>query len=61
MLLIVLSAPLCLLCFYLAWLCGRQARYRHGLVLLVFGLALLVVTLGLLGAGYLGRTLAATL
>ena len=52
MLLIVFSAPACLLNFYLAYLCYRKAHYRHTLVLALIAVFMLFVTLGLLGAGY---------
>lgn len=52
MLMVILSAPLCLLCFYLAWLCYRRAFYRQALVLGGFALVFLLFTLGMLGASY---------
>lgn len=52
MMLVLFSAPACLLSLYLAWLCYRQARYRHTLVLGLIALFMLLLTLGVLGAGY---------
>lgn len=49
---VILSAPLCLLCLYLAWLCYRQACYKHTLVLGLFAVLLLLITVGFIGAGY---------
>lgn len=48
--LILLSGPICLLCFYLAGLCYRRAYYRHTLVLGIFAVLLLIITFGLIGA-----------
>ena len=51
-LIVIFSAPACLLSFYLAYLCYRRARYPHALVLALVAVIMLVVTLGVLGAGY---------
>ena len=52
MLLVIFSAPACLLSFYLAYLCYRNACYRQTLALTLVAVLLLAFTLGMLGAGY---------
>ena len=47
---VILSAPLCLLCVYLAWLCYRRAFYKQTLVIGLFALLLLLITVGFIGA-----------
>ncbi len=49
---IILSGPFCLLCFYLAWLCYRKACYKQTVVLGLFGILLLVITFGFIGLSY---------
>ncbi len=53
MLLIILLLPFSMLCFYLAFLCYQKAYYRHALVLFLFACGALLLSAGLLGAGYL--------
>lgn len=52
MLMVILSAPLGLLCLYLTWLCYRRGFPRQALVLGGFALAFLLFTLAMLGASY---------
>ena len=56
MLLVIFSAPGCLLCGYLAILCYRRSFYPQALCLAGFSLVLLLLTVGLLGAGYFTTT-----
>ncbi len=56
MIMMILSIPLALLCFYLAFLTWRRSFHRHALVLAFFGAFFLAVALisGVLTAvGYL--------
>lgn len=53
MLLVIFSAPACLLSIYLAFLCYKKARYQHTMVLTLIALFMLLLTLGLLSAGFL--------
>lgn len=48
----ILTGPLCLLCFYLSYLCVRNGCRKHALVLGGFAFFLLVLTVGLFYAGY---------
>ncbi|MDT8440098.1 MAG: hypothetical protein RQ723_00380 [Desulfuromonadales bacterium] len=50
---VLVSGPLSLLSLYLAYLCYRQARYRHTLALALVALFMLLVSIGVVGAGYL--------
>ena len=52
MMLVFLTAPACLLSFFLAYLCYKRAYYQHMLVLLVFAVCMLIVTVGILGVGF---------
>lgn len=52
MMMVFLTAPACLLSFFLAYLCYKRAYYRHMLVLSVFAVCMLLVTVGILGVGY---------
>ncbi|MEJ2471831.1 MAG: hypothetical protein P8Y96_12045 [Desulfuromonadales bacterium] len=52
MLIVLFSAPIFLLCCYLALVCYRQARYQHTLVLVLVAGLMLLITLGVLGGGY---------
>jgi len=52
MMIVFLTAPACLLSFFLAYLCYKRAHYRHSLVLSVFAVCMLLVTIGILGFGY---------
>ncbi len=49
---VLLTGPLCLLSFYLAYLCYRSAYYRHTLFLSLFAVFMLLITLGVVGASY---------
>lgn len=53
MFMVFLTAPACLLSFYLAFLCYKRSFYRHTLILASFGICMLLVTVGILGFGYL--------
>lgn len=55
MLFVLFSAPVCLLSFYLAFLCFRKALYPHTVVLTVIAVFMLLFTLGVLGAGFLAN------
>ncbi len=46
---VVLSAPLSLLCFHLAWLCYRKDCPKPALVSLSFAIILLLITVGFVG------------
>lgn len=48
----ILTGPLCLLCFYLSYLCVRNGCRKHALVLGGFAFFLLALTLGIFYAGY---------
>ena len=52
MMMVFLTAPACLLSFFLAYLCYKRAYYRHMLVLSVFAVCMMVVTISILGVGY---------
>jgi len=52
MLMILLSIPVCLLSFFLAFLCYRRTHYQHTLVLVIIGLLLLCFSVGMIIAGY---------
>ncbi len=52
MLMIILSIPICLLSFFLAFLCYRRAHYQHTLILVIIGLLLLCFSVGMIIAGY---------
>ena len=56
MLLVILSAPGCLLSGYLALLCYRRNFYPQALCLAGTAVALLLLTIVLLGAGYFTAT-----
>ncbi len=49
----LLSGPLAVLCFVLAFLCYRRARYQHTVVLTLIGIVMLAITIGIIGAGLL--------
>ena len=58
MLLVVFSAPVCLLSFYLAFLCYRKSLYPFTVALTLVAVFLLLLSLGILGAGFLaGKTI----
>lgn len=58
---VIFSAPTCLLSLYLAYLCYRQARYPHALVLVAIAVVMLAMTLGGLAAGlFAGRAIEVT-
>lgn len=50
MLMVLLAAPLCLLSFYLTWICYRRGFMRQALALGAFALICLLFTLSMLGA-----------
>lgn len=52
MMLVFLTGPACLLSFFLAYLCYRRSYYRHTVVLSLFAISMLLVTIGILGFGY---------
>ena len=52
MIFIFLTTPICILCFYLAFICYRKSYYQHTIVLSVFAVFMLVVTLGIIGISY---------
>lgn len=54
MLMLLLFVPLCLLCFYLAFLCYRKAYYRHALALAGIAFFFLLAALGIVGVGLFG-------
>ena len=56
MLLVIFSAPVCLLSFYLAFLCYRKSLYPHTVALTVVAVFMLLLTVGILGAGFLAGT-----
>ncbi|WP_303720219.1 hypothetical protein [Malonomonas rubra] len=49
---LLLTGPICLLCFYLSFLCLRRKFHKHALVLGGVALFFLVLSLALIGAGY---------
>jgi hypothetical protein len=51
-LLVIFSAPVCLLSFYLAFLCYRKSLYPHTIALGMLGAFMLLLTLGILAAGF---------
>ncbi|MDH3961698.1 MAG: hypothetical protein OET55_10580 [Desulfuromonadales bacterium] len=58
MLLVIFSAPICLLSFYLAFLCYRKSLYPHTIALTMLAVFMLLLTLGILAAGFLaGKTI----
>jgi hypothetical protein len=58
MLLVIFSAPVCLLSFYLAFLCYRKSLYPHTIALTMVAVFMLLLTVGILGAGFLaGKTI----
>jgi len=57
-LLVIFSAPACLLSFYLAFLCYRKSLYPHTIALTMVAAFMLLLTLGILAAGFLaGKTI----
>ena len=52
MIFVFLTAPICILCFYLAFMCYRKAYYTHTVVLSLFAVFMLVITLGIIGVSY---------
>ncbi len=52
MLMVILSAPLCLLCFYLTYLCYQRGLMKQTLVLGIFAIMFLLFTLSMIGASY---------
>jgi len=52
-LLVIFSAPVCLLSFYLAFLCYRKSLYPHTIALTMLAVFMLLLTLGILAAGFL--------
>ncbi|MBW2450749.1 MAG: hypothetical protein JRF07_00160 [Deltaproteobacteria bacterium] len=52
MMVVLFSVPLSMLCFYLAYLCYRHDLYQHTLVLTVIAVFTLVLSVTLIGAGY---------
>lgn len=55
MMIVVFSAPLFLLCSYLAFLCFRKARYQHSVILALVATFMLVLTVSVLcGIYFLG-------
>ncbi len=58
MLLVIFSAPVCMLSFYLAFLCYRKSLYPHTIALTMLAVFMLLLTLGILAAGFLaGKTI----
>ena len=49
---VLLTGPLCLLSFYLAYLCYRSGYLRHTLFLTIFAVFMLLITIGVVGASY---------
>ena len=49
----VLTGPLCLLCFYLSYLCVRVDCRKQAIVLGGFALFFLALTVGIFYAGYI--------
>lgn len=49
---VILTGPISLLCFYLAYLCLRKNFRRHALILGGFAIFFLVLSVVLVGAGY---------
>jgi hypothetical protein len=52
MIFIFLTAPICLLCSYLAFICYKKSYYQHTIVLSLCALFMLIVTLGIIGISY---------
>lgn len=52
MIFVFLTAPICILCFYLAFICYRKAYYTHTFVLSLLAVFMLVITLGIIGISY---------
>ena len=53
MMILLLSVPVFLLCSYLAYVCLKQAKFKHSVVLAMVAIFMLVLSLGILGAVYL--------
>lgn len=49
---VILTGPISLLCFYLAFLCLRRNFRKHALILGGFAFFFLVLSVIILGAGY---------
>jgi len=49
---VILTGPLYLLCFYLSLLCLRRKFHRHALILGVFAMFFLFLSVVILGGGY---------
>lgn len=49
---VILTGPISLLCFYLSVLCLRRKYHKHALVLAGFALFFLFLSVAILGAGY---------
>nr|WP_320049961.1 hypothetical protein [uncultured Desulfuromonas sp.] len=54
--LILLTAPACLLFFYLAWYFIRRKEYRNGMVMSLIAVVLLGVTVAFGALGYFWAT-----
>jgi len=52
MMIVIFSAPLFLLCSYLAFLCFRKARYQHSLALALVATFMLILTVSVLFCVY---------
>jgi multisubunit Na+/H+ antiporter MnhF subunit len=52
LMLIILSIPLALLCFFLGFLCYKRVYYKHALVLTLLGFLLLCFAISMIVAGY---------
>ncbi|PLX95391.1 MAG: hypothetical protein C0620_04370 [Desulfuromonas sp.] len=55
--LMFLSAPFCLLFFYLSWQLFRRKQYKHGILISLIAVFLLIVTVALGALGYFWATL----
>ena len=49
---VILTGPISLLCFYLSYLCFRRKFHKHALVIGGFALFFFILSVVILGAGY---------
>jgi hypothetical protein len=52
MLIVILAIPVCLLGFYLTYLCYQRQHYKHSLVIGGMAIGLLLFVISMVGASY---------
>lgn len=52
MLIVILAIPVCLLAFYLTYLCYRRQYYKHSLVIGSMAIGLLLFVISMVSASY---------